>query len=359
MTKAHPLVIESCGAVTPVGLTSAQSHTAIRAGLSNFRPVIWRLPTEEPGLGAKIPAGAPLRTSAHVWLANLAVRAIRECMSGREPSSSDTALLWCLPESPQRESPSLRAGLEARLHMQFSPHSREFAGGSASLVEALTEARALLSAGVISRAIVGGVDSMIGYAELQRLQARRRIHGGGQPHGLLPAEGACCVSIVNAIDERAALARIVGLGLASEQDTLSGAKLSVGDALRSAFEQASSDAGVPEANIGFVCSNNNGERFAHWETNHARMRFFRTRREELPIWMPAQRAGDLGSASGALALMFATMELATGRAFASRGMIELASEGSLRSACVIEATQSGQSGSLLEPGRRALAQLMS
>lgn len=362
MSGRLPLSIESCGAVTPIGLTSAQSYAAIRAGVTNFRSVYWRLPIDEPGLGAQIPAAASLRSEPTQWLANMAARAIRECLSGHTVNASDTALLWCLPESPRLEQcfsgirdAGLRATIEARLHCGFSPHSLDFDGGPAGLVEALDQARRLLRSGDVRWVIVGGADSLIGHAEIERLQARKRIHGGGQPHGLLPAEGACCLLLSSASEEQRPLARILGLGLAHERHTVLGPKLSIGEALLAALEGARADASTSEASVTFVCSNANGERYGRWETNHTRMRFYRTRREHLPVLLPSHRAGDLGSASGALALVVATIALANGDAPGALGMCELASEGSLRAACVLEAAQRGP---MLSPGRRALASLM-
>jgi 3-oxoacyl-[acyl-carrier-protein] synthase-1 len=355
------LSIEACGAVTPIGLTMAQTYTAIQAGVSNFSAVRWRLPTDEPSFGARVPAAASLQQDWCTWSTNLAVRAVRECADGRSIAPGRTALLWCAPDAPRLEATFADmaqrrpcARIEARLGLRFSPRSREFAGGPAALADALLCAQDLLAAGEVEWALVGGSDSLVSHDEIERLHARNRIHSGAQPHGLFPAEGACCLLVTSPAREHHPLARVLGCARASEQHTLLGPTLSVGDALRDAFEHATARAGVHESSVAFICSNTNGERHADIEVNHARMRFFRTRREDFPVWLPSARVGDIGAASGALTLAVAAMGLARGDGVGPSAMCELLSEGPLRAACLVAAGP----GERLPAGRRALVGVM-
>jgi len=70
----------------------------------------------------------------------------------------------------------------------------------------------------------------------------------------------------------------------------------------------------------------------------ARPRFYRTRRERLATAYPAMTVGDVGAASGALALMLAADSFTNDYAPGPVAMCEVASEGGLRAAAVMART---------------------
>ncbi|SAL02953.1 3-oxoacyl-(acyl carrier protein) synthase [Caballeronia arationis] len=102
---------------------------------------------------------------------------------------------------------------------------------------------------------------------------------------------------------------------------------------------AASAAGLAEAAIDWVVSNGNGERYASWEALLARARYYRTRRERLIVHYPALSVGEIGAASGPLALLMSAHGFARGYRAGSIAMIELASEGAGRAACVVRAAR--------------------
>jgi len=105
-------------------------------------------------------------------------------------------------------------------------------------------------------------------------------------------------------------------------------------ALRAAISQAETE----EADLEWVISNGNGERYASWEAILGRARFYRARRERLPTTYPALSVGETGAASSALALLVALHGFSRGYCPGRNAMIELSSEGDGRAACVVAAS---------------------
>ncbi|KIG12823.1 3-oxoacyl-(acyl-carrier-protein) synthase [Enhygromyxa salina] len=355
-------MIHGWGAVTPIGLDSRQTCAAIRAGVSRFEPVYQRLPLDEPRLGARIPAALGLQLTKLDWLANMGARALGECLAA-ESGTDPTTLLLCLPdearwrgEFEEVDADELLASISDRVGLTRSPRSCWFEGGPAALGVALLRARELLDAGGTERVAIGGVDSLLGIVEIDRLHAFERIHGDTQPHGMYPAEGASFLLLGRAGGSiRAPVrGRILGVGLGSEPDTTLGPKHSSGEGLHQAVQAAVRDANAHEHNVAFICTNANGERYYDWELTHAHLRVYRTRRNKLPTVFAQAETGDLGAASGPLALILAANDMTLGDAPGHRCMVELGSEGSLRAACLLDP---GTLESIATPGRQALAQL--
>ena len=364
MSTRHPLLIHAWGAVTPIGLDSTQTCAAVRAGVSRFETVYQRLPLDEPRLGARVPAAVGLQLTRLDWLANMGARALAECLA-LEPSSGPATLLLCLPDDARWQGEleevggdELLATISARVGLTRSPHSCCFEGGPAALGAALLRAHALLEAGEVERVAVGGVDSLLGVAEIERLHTYERIHGDTQPHGMYPAEGASFLLLGRAGGPRRApvRGRILGVGLGCEPDTTLGPKHSSGAGLHQALEAAVRDADAHERSVAFICTNANGERYYDWELAHTHLRFYRTRRHELASVFAQAETGDLGAASGPLALILAANAMTLGHAPGQRCMVELASEQSLRAACLLEP---GALESIAGAGRQALARLNS
>ncbi|MFV8754389.1 hypothetical protein ACNOYE_27905 [Nannocystaceae bacterium ST9] len=322
------------GAVTAVGLDAAQTCAAIRAKVKRFTPLSAQLlDHEDPPIGARVAADPRLRIDEREWLLNLAARALSQC--ALDPA---TALLWQVPE-PQREHPlcagvpdaALLAELRRKLGLPLSEHSRVLHGGAASLIEGLAIARELIGAGSVERCVIGGADSLLRPADLDALARDQRTLGPGRSQGLVPGEGAAFV----VVGRGQATPAIVGLGLAFERKTAVSGELSVGDGFVQAFESAIQAAELGEPDIEFVAGNVNGERYDAWEVAHAHARCYRTRRERLATLWPARSTGEIGVASGAMALIAASTAIAEGYAPGTTATLELRSEGELRGVAVL------------------------
>ncbi len=340
MTSA--VLIVDVGAVTAVGLTALQTCAAIRARISGFGDVVPMLPPAEPIVGAQVPAKRVLKKTPSEWLINLAVRAIRECTKKTPFNHGRCALLIALPE-PYRQHPAmteLADGrflqiIEARLQTKFHLSSKIFNDGHAGVIKGIVLARELLTNDV-DYCIVGGVDSLVNRRDVDRLNFASRLHNARNPQGVIPGEAAGFILLRRATDfSVTALAQILGLGTDIERDTVQGERYSIGVGLRGALKAAIEDSAFEESQISFRISDMNGERYRAWESLISSMRFYRTRRERLPIWYPSSFVGDVGAAAGALLIIVAAVAIARGYAPGPIGMCEASSEQGLRAACIL------------------------
>ncbi|HEX6708671.1 MAG TPA: beta-ketoacyl synthase N-terminal-like domain-containing protein [Albitalea sp.] len=331
------------GAVTPVGLTAAQTAACVRAGLSGFVTRQLLPPPAEPTICATVPASRRLKRSPREWLLNLATRAAAECLADFAPSQP-VALLLAVPE-PFRHHPALHgrsdaatlAELQTRLARRLAPASRVLRSGQASVCQALLQARSLLNAGEVTACLVGGVDSLLEPADIDRLQRSGWLHGPDNPQGLIPGEGAAFLLLGGDAGQPAAppLARILAAATAQEQDHALTERFACGDGLRAAIETALQQAGVPEAEVKLRVTDMNGERYRAWDSMLAAGRSYGTRRETFPVWHTASRLGDLGAAAGFAGVLCAAMGLHRGYAPGPTVVCESASDEGLRGACVM------------------------
>lgn len=340
-----PLYVCGAGAVTPAGLTAPQTCAAIRAGLSAFEEHIRSDPFGAVQIVARIPSHWRLRRTAGEWLVNMAARAIDEALATGQAGAQDTALFLTPPES-FRDHPAYAdippagflAAVTAAVGQRFHPASRAFDGGAAAALGLIEQAGAAIAAGA-AQVLLGGVDSLVNDTDFKRLGAAGRLRGDANAQGLVPGEAAAFVRLTRAPDRaRPVHAAILATGAAREADTALGERFSQGTALLQALRAAVDAPGCAEAELDFVVSNGNGERYSAWEEMIARPRFYRTRREMLPIAYPAMTLGDVGAAGAALALMLAADAFAHDYAPGARAICEIASEGGLRAAAVVTRT---------------------
>lgn len=334
------LDILSFGAVTSVGLDALQTAAACRARIAGFEAAIPLTPPQEPLRAARVPARAPLRRTATDWLVNLAARAIRESLGYRSVEGR-IGLVITLPETARRHA--VRANLpdEELLRRIAAAGGRQFghaaiAGeGGAGIAIALRVATDLLQRGDVDACVVGGVDSLVNAQDVSRLRQAARMLEPDNPQGLIPGEGAGFVLVSLPGRFRGAVARIVSVAAAVEPDDVLGARFSQGGAFLEALEAATAGHDVPESSVSFRVSTANGERYAAWEAMFFTSRFYRTRREHLPVWYPASSVGELGAASGGVALVLAAIGIAGGYAPGPYAMCEAASETGLRGVCLV------------------------
>jgi hypothetical protein len=333
------LNILSCSAITAVGLDAFQTCAAIRARVSGLRACVPLTPPQEPLIAGKIPTHSTLRRSDHDWLINLGCRGLSEVIP-EDAKSSRLGIVLNLPE-PFRQHPGipngsaleLIASIESRLHMQFIRKIALEEGGGGSIL-ALAYADQMLNRGEVDFCVVGGIDSLINGKDINRLRGSHRLHEPENPEGFVPGEGTAFILVSRHIG-RGSLATIVGLGSAMESDSVLSDRYSQGAGLVDAMRQAVRDSGLTEANISFRVSTLNAEHYAAWEAAIAVPRFYKSRRERLPVWYPSTGIGDSGAASGALALVVATLAIAGGYAPGPYAMCEASSAHGLRAACLI------------------------
>lgn len=339
------MLIHSVGAVTAVGLSAPQTCAAIRARVSGITASTPQAPPAPALPTACIPAHDRLRKSEEAWLSSMATRAINECLANFVEDTRGLALLIGVPE-PFRDHPGIEDGsgrqlvtrIVRRLRRGFSAHSRILQSGHAFVAEALAVASSLLATDEVDGVLIGATDSMLPDAD--RLQAMGRYYAARNPFGLIPGEGAAFF-LVSRNDRPLpfpSIASIVGFGRAIESSHVLSERYSVGDGLRKAMIDALHDAGLEEARIGWRITDVNGERHRIWESSVLATRLYRSARNGLPVLHLPAFCGDVGSASGALAIVVAAIARARGYAPSGLAACELASEEGLRGACLVGPT---------------------
>ncbi|RWM40903.1 hypothetical protein [Mesorhizobium sp.] len=341
----RPLYITGGGAVTPAGLNRRQALAAIRAGLSACEEYLLAEPMGASQTVSRIPSHWSLRATDWDWLVNMAARAISDALASTAAYPHTTVLMLVLPEKFRNhvafEEYTPSGFLDAVMSAcggPFHEASRAIDGGAAASIGVLDQLSELLGRPGVEHVLLGGVDSLVNDKDISRLAASGRLKGSDNPQGLVPGEAAAFVCLQSRPDPKSPdIAAIHGVGFAQEADSVLTERYSQGKALLGALRGALNGAGngPREPDIVFVVSNGNGERYSGWEANIARSRFYRTRREILPVAYPAMTVGDVGAAGGALALLVAADSFTAGYAPGPVAMCEIASEAGLRAAALV------------------------
>ena len=335
--------IAGAGAGTAAGLTARQTCAVHRASLSGFSTLVLSEPLGKQLTVARVPSHWSLRRTPGDWLVHLGVRALREALAGTEPPGPPGRALFLVPPESARRHPALDelppetllARIAEGAGLVPNGASRVIDGGAAAALGSLAFAAQALEGGQAVEVILLAVDSLLASPGLAALQAANRIQGPDNPQGLVPGEGAVALRLVPR--GRGGSGSPVALGVATtrEPDTVSSSRFSQGRALLQALRGAAGGAGELESQVDWVVSGANGERYAHWEWTLAQARFFRTRRDRLPVVYPAMSVGEIGSASGPHGLLVVRDAMARGYAPGRVAVCLAASDGGLRSAAIL------------------------
>ncbi|WP_224672071.1 hypothetical protein [Mesorhizobium sp. BR1-1-7] len=338
-----PIYVVGGGAVTPAGLNARQTLAAIRASLSAFEQRTLTDPFGAEQTVSRIPSHYSLRHTEKVWLTSMATRAVAEALEPSGLAANASALLLVAPEA-FREHPAFAetpateflTGLQDALGETFHATSRIVDGGAAACIGLLDRAANLLVTPGVEQVLLGGVDSLVNDKDLARLRAANRLKAEDNAQGLVPGEGAVVVCLRRAPSpDVQTQCTIHGVGAALEENSVLAENYSQGRALVAACRAAIEGEGATESGIKFIVSNDNGERYSAWEGLIGRSRFYRTRREILPMALPAMTVGDIGAGAGALTLLIAADSFTKGYAPGRVAMCEARSEAGMRAAAVV------------------------
>lgn len=353
--SGQQLGVIATGAVTAVGLSSAQTCAAIRSGISAVAQSDFVLQTAdwERVLAASVPMrprASACRPAAR--LCALARLALQECFAaladGGHAAGADArriALLVGVPEPARLErfdrwfGQDVRQVLLQQLLGPFHPSSEILPHGNVSAFVGLHKARELIAAGVVEACIVGGVDSLLNSADLDALEGGWRLHREGEGNGLVPGEAAAFVAVTrrDAANGTRPLATIAGLGIDREPAETAQAQGGhpTGQGMVRALKAATADAGVAESVVGLRVTDLNGERYRAMDSMLTVSRFYRTDRDGLPICHPAECIGETGAAVGAVLIQVACQGIVRGYAPVSAVMCETSCHDGLRGTCLV------------------------
>lgn len=338
--SAEGIFITGRGLVTPVGLSTAASCAALRAGVARLQELPAGLVDpasneEKPVCGGLVP------------LAELAVEPEASRVAGLAKFALAEALNSCLGSKPPRAEIGLYLGLDDREDAtavlaacrDLLPQAtvQPVIEGRCAGLLALHAALRALQQGQITTAVVGGIDSLIRPTVLQRLQEEEMLQSPTYPQGIVPGEGAGFLVLEKAEEaERRGVAPQALLLAASlaEEPTAGTEEVNQALGLTTALRQAITEGGGLQAPPLVICDLN-GDRYRALEWAFAAMRTIGHLQGEVPLWHPADCIGDTGAASGLINLLWASEALAKGYARADRALIWGASQNSKRAAAIL------------------------
>jgi len=339
MTRGLDVV--ALGARTAVGLGFAASAAAVRAGISGAREYPF---VDEEGEPMHVAADRRLHASVvgPERLLALARSAVDEALCTLQLASSHDgpiAVLLALPEVrpglSELEIQAVEAGV-ARHVRESHPTASVMAAGFGHAAAALAVERAVNSSGAADNTLtlIVGVDGFVRPETLMWLEAQR-VFGPRARTGVIPGEGAGCVVLAPTGLRKslrlACLAKVAGVGTAREALLADSETGSFGEGMTRALRDATAGSDLPSEAGDDVYSDINGERYRSEEWGFVCMRFpsaFRT----LRYHAPADCWGDVGAATGALAIALAARGWARNYARGPRALITAGSRNGDRGA---------------------------
>jgi 3-oxoacyl-[acyl-carrier-protein] synthase-1 len=340
------LSIVGRGAINAVGLSALQSCSAIRAGISGYRESDFFHDSLEiqPIIAANVPKSWADEEEPADRIISMAAAALSECLetSAADPARTAVLLGWRESFREELELPSgtdLLDHLQGHMHLRFHPESRIVPEGNAATFAGLSLADELLASRSVDLCMVGGVDSYLNAFDLTFFETNYRLLSPTVSRGFVPGEGAAFVAVrePSASSSRPFLS-IRGVGLAREDNgvTVLSEGHPTGAGLVNALKDAEARSGIPESRVSFRVSDLNGESYRGIESMLSQARYYRTRRERLALWHPADCIGETGAGVGALLLILAEYGVRKGFAPGPVAMCECSSDSGLRAACVVE-----------------------
>lgn len=341
--------IVSTGARTPLGLSSAASAAAYRAGLNAMGDhpfMIDQVGDPMPGaLDTQLDPGliGPQRLLA------LAESAIREaCLSLAEctPASRIRLPLYLgLPEFrpgfTEQDTQVIRSGLMRFEGLPISlPEVHVFPRGHAAGLAALAAAVEKMEQGSFEACLVGGVESYFHPDTMEWLDENRQLAGAVSRSGFVPGEGSgCCLLMTASACNKLKLdacARVLTVASEIESKLIKTSNICIGEGLTEVVRRAVSSRSSGSGPINTVICDINGERYRGEEWGFVCLRLSQYFDDPTAYWCPADSWGDMGAASGPLFAMLTCQAAARGYAKGPRTLVWASSEKGLRGSAVIE-----------------------
>lgn len=353
--ESGDVAVTALGLISPVGLNAAATCAALRASITrlqehpSFLPRLPEPPLAEAEKAIVAPVPPFREPRSHVErLLELAMPPMKELVAGARMVRKDfaaTRFFFSLPGSNSGR-PGLASGQDfvlpyfERLAISPAEPPQIYREGQTGMFTALMNAVQALRQGTSRFCVLVGVESYLDQATLRWLDETWRLKSLRNIDGFIPGE---CASVVLLETPRQAkargqpvLARIRGLGSATEERTIESDRLSSArglvQAIRSAVEA------VPQQGPMWTICDLNGESYrAHeWGLAYTRMAELSGLQLQRVLWHPSDCIGDVGAASGGLYLAMVSRAFARGYAPAERALLWTSASGGQRAACVVE-----------------------
>ncbi len=343
MTAPVPSVgLLAAGLVSGLGLTAAESCTAIRAGINVFGETRFVGSSGDWIVGSEVTLEQPWRGLPK--LARMAARAVAECLAAAVPLPADRVPVLIAVAEPDR--PGRPEGLdrllvemmEEALGHKLHPHSRIVPQGRVGGAVALVGARRMLIEGHHPRIVLAGVDSLLSGPALMAWEEADRLLTRENSNGFIPGEAAGAVLLGASAADAPASLLLRGLGFAIEPAPPGSGKPMRAEGLVQAIRAALVEAGMALHQCDVRITDASGEQYRFKEAALAVTRLLRERKPAFDFWHLADCIGEVGAATVPAMLAYL---LAGARGDWLPGPVflgHLGDDGERRAAFIVEAT---------------------
>ncbi|MDR5741130.1 MULTISPECIES: beta-ketoacyl synthase N-terminal-like domain-containing protein [unclassified Caballeronia] len=332
------------GARTPVGLDSASSSAAVRAGISAIK--MHPLFVDKTGSSMRLANDSELSPQVALGerLGHLLAAALAELLEQAEWSRSGRPLpCWIgLPEPRPGVTADVvqtcaRAVIDALRTTSELVH--RIHRGHASGLMAIQVVAQQIATGQLDLGIAAGVDSYYDSDTLDWLDQGGQLMSGSNRNGFPPGEaaGACLLASGEAVRHHRlpVLARVAAACTAVEPHPLRSLRLCVGEGLTAAVAGATESLSLPRDAITATYCDINGERYRSEELAYTLLRTQAVFVNAHDYLCPANCWGDVGAASGPLFASLAVASRLRGYAKGAWPLLWAGGEGGYRSAVVL------------------------
>jgi 3-oxoacyl-[acyl-carrier-protein] synthase-1 len=357
------LAITGAGMITSVGPNLTDSCAAIRAGIVRSEEIDHFMVLDADTQESVPIIGRPIHGfSEGFFVLGFWVRAGLACLqdmvrSAALPPASDTAfwsatgLLAVTPpvagarfETDDSFTPAMlkTAYLERLLQVFPYPITDENTGivcvGHAGTVAAVAQAESMVAGG-LKRVIILAADSYLDPLTLDWLAATSRLKLEENPVGLTPGEAAACFMVESAASSTSRrateLAILAEAAVGFEENHYLSGQRPQGVALATAISRALARSGGGAPFSGDIFADLNGEEWRAYEFGVARAHLNAQLGKEASFVFPCSCLGDVGGASGAVAICCAMRSLQRGYSHADTVLVTSSSEtGTVGAVCV-------------------------
>lgn len=312
-----PLVITGVGMVSSIGITAVQSCASLNAGISrnSTMPELYYCKADDPDFeDGTVLVAAPLSWLNPVrkefkepskWLALIASQGFSDLMksSQYDPDRFDeTGLFLSLPPMIEDQCQSITSGFLYHFHNRIGkdifPCEKMCFSGHTGVFQMIEEAKKALDDGIITCAIVGGVESCLFPEWLVKLDLDYRIKSDKNIDGYIPGEAAAFF-IMEKQETMTEKDKDMFVLEGMSSVTLPGAYHGGGMYLKTVLSELLHDATDPP--VIFCDLNGESNRMEEW--GYARTNLGDLLGNPVLLEIPAIKMGDVGAASGGVLII--------------------------------------------------------
>lgn len=348
VSSSSPLCIVGIGSSTSIGLNSAATAAAVRAGISNFEEHPFMINQEgDPYVLAMLPSIDPtLRGSdRYIALSTPAINETLEPLRQLTQKKCELIAIVALPEVRPGLPGDLSENIINHIMAQSSKHYlikdvKTALKGHALGLMALESAGKLLAAGKCEFCLVGGIESYIDPDTLDWVEDHEQLHIPSNAWGFIPGEAAsfclvCSTQVANKYN-LPVKAQVVAVSTAQENNRIKTETVCIGEGLTQAVAGVVTE--LPEnSKIDYTICDQNGEAYRSAEFGFMLCRLSEYFSDPSDYMAPADCWGDIGAASGPLFINLINAAAEKGYSKGPYTLLWASSEGGERSAALLRA----------------------